>query len=135
MRAAALILAVGAVFAAFVVVSLRDGRRTVAREEAALRRLRGIRDAGPAAPVDEDGYRFSWVQGEDLPALVVARPLRAAGRWFAATPGGRTVYEFDTVLRHAPGGEPHLAALRRHLARPAAERPADPPGGWDPVEP
>ena len=134
MRSAVLVLLAGGVFAWFV--ATRDGaaRRALDAEEAALRRLDALRGAGPGEERAEGGYRFHWVSGDDLPPVAVARPEGAGRRWFAAGADG-PLYAFDTVLRRAPGGEPDLTVLRRHLARPAAERPADPPGGWDPAHP
>jgi len=117
----------------FVYSKHRVAERVVAAEKRAVGRLRAFASRDAPVEVDdveEDGYRLEVVAGGRLPHVYVARPERpgeTGHRWFA-TPDGKRVYEFDTVVFAGP---PDVLALRRWLARAPGER-GDPPEGWKP---
>jgi hypothetical protein len=131
-----LLLLAAALFVGFVVVNHRRAAVQLDNEAKVLQRVRQIASGPGRETFEELGYRFAWLQGADLPTLLVAGPLvRGQGgvRWFA-TIDGREVFEFDTVIFATHGAEPETEELRRYLAQPAPEREKQRPAGWRPVE-
>jgi hypothetical protein len=132
-RSLAILLAAAAVFLAYLVAAHTRANRALAGEEAALARLEELVRLGPRPELVEGGYRFAWLEGNDLPSLLVASPVRAGRdgvRWFATVDGTR-IYEFDTVRYRAPAGAPRTDRLRFHVALDPADRERTrPPTGW-----
>lgn len=131
-----LLLAVAS-FAAYLLWIHGRAEALVAREREVCVRLRAL--AGEPARVtrEERGYRFEWVSGGQLPAVLVASPTtrgETGVRWFA-TADGETIYQYDTVLFRARGHHPDVTGLRRFLALKPDERSARGlPGGWQTTE-
>ncbi len=122
MRSVLIIGAAAAVFVLFLVRNERDAQQTVRAEDEAVERLRALFADPRGPPRNEGGYRFQWVQGGDLPAMLLAYPEQKGVCLFAAAPGG-AVYAYE--LFGAPA--PDVTRLRIHVAR-VAENPAPPPG-------
>ncbi|MGH7163335.1 MAG: hypothetical protein ACREID_07610, partial [Planctomycetota bacterium] len=102
-------------------------------ESAAVGRLRALVRERPAPPHEEGGYRFFWCEGEELPPLLVAAPVRPGEtgvRSFASL-DGVAIYERDPVTHRPPAPSPGEARLRRYLALSDAEkRDAEHPPDW-----
>lgn len=131
-----LILAVAS-FAGYLLWIHGRTEAMVATERDVRARLRTLA-ADPARDAREErGYRFEWISGEELPAVLVASPARhgeTGVRWFA-TADGKAIYQFDTVLFRASGNRPDLSGLRRYLAlEPDERRVRGLPGGWQTAE-
>jgi len=109
----------------------------VAKERDACARLRALAAEPAREPRVEQGYRFAWVSGEELPEVLVASPAahgESGVRWFA-TADGDVVYQYDPVLFRAPENCPDLVGLRRYLAlKPDERRARGLPGGWQTAE-
>lgn len=127
MRSLLLLAVAAAVFVLFLVQNQRNAQELLRTENAAVERLRALARGPPEPPRTEDGYRFEWVQGGDLPPILVASPEEGRGVClFAASPKG-AVYAYDLL----DGGLPDVTPVRVRLAR--AAEPAAPVPGWRPV--
>jgi len=135
-RALVILAAAAAVFTLFVLRTHQRAGQLVEAENAAAAHARELAAAPPGPPVVEGGYRFEWVTGGGLPAILVARPERRGEDGvchFAALPDG-TVYAFDTVRRLADDDRPDVTPLRVHVAQPPEDRgESAAPGGWQPL--
>jgi hypothetical protein len=131
-----LILAVAS-FAAYLLWIHGSADALVATERDVRVRLRALATEPTREVREENGYRFEWVLGQELPDVLVASPARhgeTGVRWFA-TADGKAIYQYDPVLFRAPGNRPDLSGLRRYLALGPDERRARGlPGGWQTAE-
>ena len=134
-----LILLVVAVasFAAYLLWIHGSAEVMVRNERDVCVRLRALAAEGTREAREENGYRFEWISGEELPAVLVASPAQHGGtgvRWFA-TADGEAIYQYDPVLFRAAENRPELGGLRRYLALDADARQARGlPGGWQSAE-
>ncbi|MHC4162327.1 MAG: hypothetical protein ACYSUM_09375 [Planctomycetota bacterium] len=109
-----LILAVAS-FAAYLLWIHGSADALVATERDVRVRLRALATEPTREVREENGYRFEWVLGQELPDVLVASPARH--------------------LFRAPGNRPDLSGLRRYLALGPDERRARGlPGGWQTAE-
>lgn len=115
--------AAAAVLVTFLVLNERNAQDRLRTENEAVARMSALASGPPGPPQSAGGYRFQWVQGGDLPALLLASPDGTPACLFATTPGG-TVYSYDLFDAAAPDVTP----LRVHVARSAENPPL--PAGW-----
>ena len=131
-----LILAVAS-FAGYLLWIHSGADALVANERNVIVRLRALAAETARDAHEEQGYRFEWVGGQELPEVIVASPDRhgeTGVRWFA-TAAGEVIYQYDPVLFRAPGNRPDLSGLRRYLALGPDERQVRGlPGGWQTAE-
>jgi hypothetical protein len=132
-----LIIVAVASFAAYLLWIHGSADTLVAAEREVSVRLRALASETTREAREEKGYRFEWISGQELPAVLVASPAEhgeTGVRWFA-TVDGREVYQYDPVLFRAPENRPDLGALRRYLALdPDQRRHRGLPGGWQTAE-
>ena len=131
-----LVLAVAS-FAAYLLWIHGSAEVLVAAERDVCVRLRALAAEPTREAREENGYRFMWISGQELPAVLVASPAQHGGagvRWFA-TADGEAIYQYDPVLFRAPDNRPDLSGLRRYLALGSDERRVRAlPGGWQSAE-
>ncbi len=124
-------------FAAYLLWIHGSAEALVATEREVCVRLRALAKEGTRAAREEHGYRFAWVEGRELPPVLVASPAvhgETGVRWFA-TVDGDEIYQYDPVLFRAARNRPDVAVLRRHLALSAEQRRHRPlPTGWQTAE-
>jgi len=112
---------------AFTYVLVRPhsvARAMLAREEAAVERLRVLYAAAGREPLEEGGYRFRWASDGPMPEILVGEPLtpgESGARSFAIGPDKR-VFVRDPVTSAALPAPLIEAALRRHLGLSQKER-------------
>ncbi|MHC4819455.1 MAG: hypothetical protein ACYTF8_15530 [Planctomycetota bacterium] len=137
MRWLILIILAVASFAAYLLWIHAGADALVAAERDVTVRLRALATETPREAREEHGYRFEWIEGQELPDVLVASPAEhgeTGVRWFA-TVDGRAIYQYDPVLFRAPDNRPDLRALRRYLALEPDQRQHRPlPGGWQTAE-
>lgn len=122
MRSLFVLGAAAALFLVFLVKNERNAQEMVRAEDAAVGRLEALVKGPPGPPFVEGEYRFQWVEGGGLPAVLFAFPDGAAISLFAAAPDG-SVYAYEIFEGMDP---PEPTPLRVHVARAAA----GPPPGW-----
>jgi hypothetical protein len=127
------LIAAAALFAVLVARPHLRARELLANEARAIEALRA-----PAPPTTVPGYRILRIEGDGLPALLVAEPEAGEGggvRRFA-TLDGATIYEMDPIVFRGDPQRPDYERLRRWLAVPEAQRKArDRPAFWHPLTP
>jgi hypothetical protein len=112
--------AAAAVFVLYLARNEREARALVRAEDVAVERVLSLVAGPPGPPRVEDGYRFAWVEGGELPAVLLAHPDGNGICLFAAVPGAVYAYEvFD-------GDPPDVTPVRVHVARGAGGAPP----GW-----
>jgi len=122
-RSLLFIVLTAAAFAGFLVRNELRAQALVRTEDQAIDRLAALVDAPPGPPVVEHGYRFEWIEGGTLPAVLFAFPESGSGMTVFATAPGSGVFAYE-IFDDPP---PDLTPLRVSVAR-AAEAPPLPPG-------
>lgn len=120
MRSLLVIGVSAAVFVLYLARDARDARALVRGEDRAIERALALADGPPGPPRVEDGYRYAWATGGDLPALLLAFPDGAGVCLLAAVPGAVYAYE---IFDEPP---PDVTPVRIHLAKGAEGAPP----GW-----
>lgn len=124
-------------FAAYLLWIHGSAGELVANEREICERLRALAKEDTRASREEHGYRFTWVEGQELPPVLVASPAvhgETGVRWFA-TVDGDPIYQYDPVLFRAAGNRPDVVVLRRYLALSAEQRRNRRlPTGWQTAE-
>jgi len=110
----------------------RRGRELYRNERAAVRNVERLHAEGTREEREEGGYRFRWIEGEGMPALLLAEPAEygTTGTRTFARADEPMLLERDPILR--PGDrDPGERRLRAWLALPEAERRSVPlPYPW-----
>jgi hypothetical protein len=118
------LLVLGAAAAVFVLYLVRNERQAEAHvraEDAAIERIAELVQGPPGPPRVEAGYRFRWIEGGELPPVLVGSPDGGPGVClFAATPGAVYAYE---VFDEPP---PDVTPIRVLVAKKAEGAPP----GW-----
>ncbi|MHC4933162.1 MAG: hypothetical protein ACYTGV_13330, partial [Planctomycetota bacterium] len=71
MRPLIVLLVASALFVGFVVVNHRRAAVLLDNEKRVLQRVLQLAAGPERGPIEELGYRFVWVEGADLPPLLV----------------------------------------------------------------
>lgn len=120
MRSLVVLGAAAAIFLFYLVRNEREAQALVRTEDLAIERIRGLAQGPPGPPHVEDGYRFVWAKGGELPPVLLGYPDGHGVCLFAATPEAVFAYELF-------GDEPPDATIIRvHVARGAEGAPP----GW-----
>ena len=123
-----ILVVAAALFAAFLVRSHLRADHLLRNEDAALANLPEMARPEAKLPADRDGYRFLRTL-----ELTVARPVRPGTdgvRWFAS-PDGKEIWEYDTVLYGSVKKKPDVRPLARYLGLADKKRKGTrPPYGW-----
>ncbi len=120
MRSLLVIGVSAAVFFLYLARNAREAQALVREEDRAVERILALVGSPPGPPRVEDGYRFAWATGGDLPSVLLAFPDDAGVSLFAAVPGAVYAYElFDDP-------PPDVTPVRIHVARGAEGAPP----GW-----
>lgn len=124
-------------FAAYLLWIHGGANALVAGEREVCARLHALAKEKTREARVESGYRFAWVAGRELPAVLVASPVEygeTGVRWFA-TVDGDAIYQYDPVLFRAADHHPDVTRLRRYLALDADQQRHRPlPTGWQTAE-
>jgi len=118
-RSLVILGAAAAAFVLFLVRNEREAQALVRTETTAIERAAALAEGPPGPPRVEDGYRFAWSHGGELPAVLVATPEGDAVSMFAAVKGA--VYAYDLFDEEPPD----ITPLRVHLLRGG-----NLPAGW-----
>jgi len=125
-----------AAFAAAMLLPHRQAVRLRALEDPIPHELSARASSGFAAPAEALGYRFTWMEPGEHPAVLLAGPIELGEtgvRWFA-TRDGREVFEFDPTLYALGSTGPPTHDLQKFLSLSVRERSKNAPiFGWKPL--